>query len=106
MGVLLPVYAGGGALGLGCYYIKKACAYLDELVTASRNLFLGREQDAPLCEELKSIEVYLDSVRLQIQNSQRAAREAEQRKNDLVVYLAHDLKTPLTSSDRIPDAAQ
>ena len=27
----------------------------------------------------------------------RAAREAEQRKNDLVVYLAHDLKTPLTS---------
>ena len=25
------------------------------------------------------------------------AREAEQRKNDLIVYLAHDLKTPLTS---------
>ncbi len=25
------------------------------------------------------------------------AKEAEQRKNDLVVYLAHDLKTPLTS---------
>ena len=66
-------------------------------MTASENLFLGREQDAPLSEELKPIEVYLDSVRLQIQNSQRAAREAEQRKNDLVVYLAHDLKTPLTS---------
>ena len=28
---------------------------------------------------------------------EKAAREAEQRKNDLVVYLAHDLKTPLTS---------
>jgi two-component system sensor histidine kinase VanS len=27
----------------------------------------------------------------------RAAKEAEQRKNDLIVYLAHDLKTPLTS---------
>ena len=25
------------------------------------------------------------------------ARAAEQRKNDLIVYLAHDLKTPLTS---------
>ena len=30
-------------------------------------------------------------------HAQRTAREAEQRKNDLVVYLAHDLKTPLTS---------
>ena len=30
-------------------------------------------------------------------NNQRAAREAEQRKNDLVTYLAHDLKTPITS---------
>lgn len=27
----------------------------------------------------------------------RAAKDAEQRKNDLIVYLAHDLKTPLTS---------
>ena len=26
-----------------------------------------------------------------------SAKEAEQRKNDLIVYLAHDLKTPLTS---------
>ena len=50
-----------------------------------------------MSEELRPLEVYLDSVRLQIQNSQRAAREAEQKKNDLVVYLAHDLKTPLTS---------
>ena len=29
--------------------------------------------------------------------NEQLAREAEQRKNDLVVYLAHDLKTPLTS---------
>ena len=30
-------------------------------------------------------------------NAAHQAKEAEQRKNDLVVYLAHDLKTPLTS---------
>jgi two-component system sensor histidine kinase VanS len=29
--------------------------------------------------------------------SRRTAKDAEQRKNDMIVYLAHDLKTPLTS---------
>lgn len=94
---LLPVYAAGGALGLGCHYLRKACGYLDELMAASETLFLGKEQEVSLSEELRPMEVYLDSARLKFQNSQRAAREAEQRKNDLIVYLAHDLKTPLTS---------
>ena len=31
------------------------------------------------------------------ERKERMAQESEQRKNDLVVYLAHDLKTPLTS---------
>ena len=33
----------------------------------------------------------------ELQRSQYAAKEAEQRKDDLVVYLAHDIRTPLTS---------
>lgn len=39
-------------------------------------------------------------LRQALQNQRQAmeaARSAEQRKNDLIVYLAHDLKTPLTS---------
>lgn len=43
---------------------------------------------------------YLDELnRLRESSNQNAlaAKEAEQRKNDLIVYLAHDLKTPLTS---------
>ena len=39
----------------------------------------------------------LNAVRQESLRSAAAAREAEQRKNDLIVYLAHDLKTPLTS---------
>ena len=31
------------------------------------------------------------------ERSERAAKAAEERKNELVVYLAHDIKTPLTS---------
>lgn len=36
-------------------------------------------------------------VETEVQRATAHAEEAEQRKNDLVVYLAHDLKTPLTS---------
>ena len=39
----------------------------------------------------------LPLARQQVQQNVAIAREAEQRKNDLIVYLAHDLKTPLTS---------
>ena len=43
------------------------------------------------------MEVQLNDARETALRNARAAKEAEQRKNDLVVYLAHDLKTPLTS---------
>lgn len=36
-------------------------------------------------------------VEEEVKQAEQRADEAEQRKNDLVVYLAHDLKTPLTS---------
>lgn len=58
----------------------------------------GRGQNwIVLPEELKEAEVQMNLLRQQVQQSRKQAREAEQRKNDLVVYLAHDLKTPLTS---------
>ncbi len=38
-----------------------------------------------------------EMVEKEVEQAQFRADEAEQRKNDLVVYLAHDLKTPLTS---------
>ena len=46
---------------------------------------------------MEDLEGQLNAVRERALRDARAAREAEQRKNDLVVYLAHDLKTPLTS---------
>lgn len=43
------------------------------------------------------IEIKLRDIRLDVLGSKQAAAEAESKKNDLVMYLAHDLKTPLTS---------
>ena len=47
--------------------------------------------------DLKEVEMALVRLREQLQKREQEAREAEQQKNDLLAYLAHDLKTPLTS---------
>ena len=39
----------------------------------------------------------MNQVRLQNYTNAQAAKEANQRKNDMIMYMAHDLKTPLTS---------
>lgn len=46
---------------------------------------------------LNEVEAYLREIQIEVLRNEQLAKEAEQRKNDLVVYLAHDLKTPLTS---------
>ena len=47
--------------------------------------------------ELNTVSQQLNTIKTKLQKNARAAKEAEQKKNDLIVYLAHDLKTPLTS---------
>jgi len=42
------------------------------------------------------LKIYTD-INEELKRSQNVAKEAEQRKDDLVVYLAHDIRTPLTS---------
>lgn len=86
----------------GCGYISyrfmlRPLKYLDEVAEAAQKL--AHPTDAPimLSSELQSIEDDLNSVRKQTLQSIQDAQEADRRKEDLLVYLAHDLKTPLTS---------
>ncbi|MBE6764616.1 MAG: HAMP domain-containing histidine kinase [Ruminococcaceae bacterium] len=48
-------------------------------------------------EELRSFSQKLKDFKFEIKENERARQLAEQQKSDLIVYLAHDLKTPLTS---------
>lgn len=50
-----------------------------------------------LSREMYVTERKLNMVRQTLERRKIDAQMAEQRKNDLIVYLAHDLKTPLTS---------
>lgn len=60
---------------------------------------LAEEADAPIRMggELEFMEVKLNEVRQKLKQRAESAKREEQRKNDLVVYLAHDIRTPLTS---------
>lgn len=50
-----------------------------------------------LPSELYAVEFKINSIKHTLEQRKIDAQLAEQRKNDLIVYLAHDLKTPLTS---------
>ena len=67
------------------------------LCTASEQLARPSDEPIVLPEDMKNVQDELNLVREQALRNAYLAREAEQRKNDLIVYLAHDLKTPLTS---------
>lgn len=67
-------------------------------ITSNIDFLLDTKKDLDdFPDDLKNTELALKNVKFTIERNEQLAREAEQRKNDLVVYLAHDLKTPLTS---------
>lgn len=78
-------------------FISKPLRYLDEIIIASEQLASHSETAIILPASMKNVQDELNLVREQALRNTMLAKEAERRKNDLVVYLAHDLKTPLTS---------
>ncbi len=78
-------------------YFSRPLCELDEVVAAAEQLAVKPEETVHLSAGMRETQNELNLVRERALGAQKAAREAEQRKNDLIVYLAHDLKTPLTS---------
>ena len=96
-GVLFVLALIFGLFVITIYFIRKPLRYMDALVGASQQLAQNPERPIELPDLLAPVTDRLNAVRQESLRSAAAAREAEQRKNDLIVYLAHDLKTPLTS---------
>ncbi len=78
-----------GVAIISFYHLRKTLAYIDAIVLGSSKLLIPNEY-IRLPEELKDIEISLNKIK------EKAFLE-EKKKNDLIVYLAHDIKTPLTS---------
>lgn len=77
--------------------IIRVTRYFDEVNRAMDGLLIEESAPIRLSPELAAVEGRINEVKATLQQERREAEEAEKRKNDLVVYLAHDTKTPLTS---------
>ncbi|NLC06422.1 MAG: HAMP domain-containing histidine kinase [Syntrophomonadaceae bacterium] len=71
--------------------------YFDEVSAGMDKLVEESDAEITLSPELDFMEKKLNQIKNILEKQKKAALDAEQRKNDLVVYLAHDIKTPLTS---------
>ena len=86
-----------GFLGIFFYYWRKPWGYLDEVVEATETVYEKNEKGIALSAPLHQLESRMNQIKLSVLNSEKSAAQAEQKKNDLVMYLAHDIRTPLTT---------
>lgn len=77
--------------------LNRSLRSFDDLSGAVATLLADKDAPIDLPADLSIARNELTVIRQQSLADERAAHAAEQRKNELVAYLAHDIRTPLTS---------
>ena len=77
--------------------LLKMVKYLNQVETGIDNIVLDSADSIHMITELKPIETRLNEIKQILKKQEQEVIEGEKKKNDLIVFLAHDLKTPLTS---------
>lgn len=85
-------------LGLMAIYLRWFTGYFTKLSRGMDAILEGSAGEIQLPPELLALAGKMNAVKGMLQQQKHEMQLAEQRKNDLVMYLAHDLKTPLASS--------
>lgn len=78
------------------FAINRFTRYFD-IVNKGIDALLDDDEQIHLPSEMSATERKLNAVKQTLKQRTLEAKLAEQRKNDLVMYLAHDIRTPLTS---------
>ncbi len=94
--LVLVIYLAGCAIIVRAA-MSRSLRSFDELSGAVADLMADRERPIVLPPSLAIAQDELNAIRLAALSDERAAVAAERRKDELVAYLAHDIKTPLTS---------
>ena len=95
--IIYILYMAIGFLCFFYYYWKKPWNYLNEVISAAKTIYEQNDHTIELSEPLREVENQMNQIKMSILMSKQAAKEAEDRKNELVMYLAHDIRTPLTT---------
>lgn len=90
------VYLAGASVVVG-FALSWLTRCFGSLFDAMEVLFSKRSDGPELPRELAPTARALADLRRARDDAEQAALAAEQRKNELVAYLAHDIRTPLTS---------
>lgn len=77
--------------------LSKMIQYLDQIGDGIENIASESASSIQLITELKPIEIRMNEIKARLRRQKMEAMQEEKKKNDLVLFLAHDLKTPLTS---------
>lgn len=78
-------------------YLNWFTRYFMEINKGIDTLSKENAGEVSLSPELSATEKKINTIKQTLEKRKLEAQLAEQRKNDLIVYLAHDLKTPLAS---------
>ncbi|MDO4321442.1 MAG: HAMP domain-containing sensor histidine kinase [Lachnospiraceae bacterium] len=111
------IFVVGGFCILFLFYfyvsVGRLTKYLNDISDALEKTLNASDEPIVLVPELEPMAETLSTLKMKLKRREKQAAESEQRKNELVVYLAHDLKTPLTSViayltmlDEQPDMSQ
>lgn len=86
-----------GTLVLLYRLLKKDFGYIDEIGKATEELVNKDVEYIELPDELEEIQKRMNHLKRESEKNEKLAKENEEKKDELIVYLAHDIKTPLTS---------
>ena len=77
--------------------IRKSNNNIIKIMTSMDQILKEPEKEIKLSDDLLILENRLNKIRIDLITNKNKAQEETQKKNDLIMYMAHDLKTPLTS---------
>nr|WP_238357698.1 vancomycin resistance histidine kinase VanS [Cohnella zeiphila] len=97
MEILIYVAIAVSILILCRVMLSRFAKYFDEINTGIDILIQNEDKPIELSAEMEFMERKLSTLKRTLEKREQDAKLAEQRKNDVVMYLAHDIKTPLTS---------